>query len=304
MMPQGMAWTQLKPKIAPPRKAVVRKHRDLFWYYVSERANIYRLRSDGHPFPWTDDPILKNYHFTNVQRKHDKGTKKLYELLDRTWDKHRKRTRIIPWYVIQYRLPNYHTLFEEYGWIPLKFNRKVWEGRIAKVKEKHGKWFTSAHIVLQSNFQQSRDKNYLDYLEGISRQYDNLCDRLRDADTMEKCFRLMKSYHGMGGFTAYEVMIDLCFVGVKPYGFLDEFANAGPGCKEGIDLIYPNREKLTYTQAMERLRDNQEHAFERLRLLPPPDTLTLQDIEFNLCEFSKYMKIKYDTGRKRRYAPA
>ena len=51
----------------------------LFYYYVTERYNIYKKRELGIPAPWTDDPILKEYKFTNVRREHDRTSKWLIE---------------------------------------------------------------------------------------------------------------------------------------------------------------------------------------------------------------------------------
>ena len=302
-MPQGEKWLEIKPRVAPPHKGVIKKHRDLFWKYIAERYNIYLLKEkEKLPMPWTDDPILIEYHFTNVYRKHDRGSCWLYDALLKD-KKNGLDIKQMVWRIIQYRLPNYHTLFEDHGWIPYKFKRQVWLRRLYQTKEKHGRWFTNAHIVLQSNFEQSRGQNYLDYLAGISENFDEFWSKFVMIETMEEGFRLLKRMKGLGGFTSYEIMIDICTIGIKPKRFLNEFANPGPGCKEGIDLIYPNRTNMTYFEAMERLRNNQHRAFDRLGLAPPPEELTIQDIEFNLCEFSKYMKIHYDTGRKRRYRP-
>lgn len=298
-MPQGDSYTELKKRIAPSHKSVIKEHRDIFWYYVSERYQIFlRRKVEEKEFPWTEDPILRDYRFTNVFRLFDKGTLKLIDLLD-TLDEFKYKQDVI-WRVVQYRWPNYHTLFEEYGWIPQGFNKKKWLKRIDRVKSKHGKWHTSAHIVLQSNFKQSRAENYMHYLGLLDGQFEEFSSGILDAPNMEAAFKHVLKYKGFGGFTAYEILIDLCYIGILPESFLEQFANPGPGCKEGIDLIYPNRSSMSYQQAMIKLRDNQERAFERLKL-PAPPRLTLQDIEFCLCEISKYIKIKHGVGRRRRY---
>ncbi len=298
-MPQGSAWLEVKKRIAPQHRRLIKGHRDLFWYYVSERWNIYERRESGREFPWTKDPILRDYHFTNVSRFFDKGTGRLLFLLaDSTDDLMNLQDAI--WWVVQYRWPNYHTLYEDYGWIPHNFNRKRWLRRIERTKEKHGKWHTSAHIVLQSNFKQTRAENFLYYLGLLDDSFDDFCDGILDAPNMETAFRHVIKYKGFGGFTAYEILVDLCYIGLLPDEFRDQFANAGPGCREGIDLIYPNRTHMGYTVAMEHLRDTQGRAFKRLGLQSPP-RLLLQDIEFCLCEFSKYVKILHGTGKRRKY---
>ena len=49
-----------------------------FEYWVIERQSINVLKK-VQPFPWTDDEILQNYHFTNVKREDDKVSKWLID---------------------------------------------------------------------------------------------------------------------------------------------------------------------------------------------------------------------------------
>lgn len=41
---------------------------DLYWYFAYERQNIFLKKLEGKPYPWTDDPILKEYKFCNSYR--------------------------------------------------------------------------------------------------------------------------------------------------------------------------------------------------------------------------------------------
>ena len=54
---------------SPPK---LRAGWDWFWYYAAERQQIYWRRLKGQPPPWTDDPILSAYRFTNVYRAADR----------------------------------------------------------------------------------------------------------------------------------------------------------------------------------------------------------------------------------------
>src|ERR1051325_10786125 len=46
----------------------------LFWWWISERHAIYLKRARGDAKPWTTDPILQLYKFTNPFRENDRGT--------------------------------------------------------------------------------------------------------------------------------------------------------------------------------------------------------------------------------------
>jgi hypothetical protein len=307
-MPQGNAWNKIKAEIAPEDKRVIRENRDLFWSYISDRNQIWVRRNRGEKPPWTDDPILQRNHFTNVFRRYDAGTQHLVDLISTNLKRAPKgnvRQSVI-WWVIQYRLPNYPALFEKYGWIPRKFLAAQWLRRIERMHAQGYPWFTNAHIVLQSNFGQSRADNYMMYLKGIDENLEQIVDGILKARTMEEAYRSLLKTKGLGPFTCQEVLIDLTYFGVIPEEWRDEFAIAGPGAMQGVDLIYPQAKQggqRGYLEAMRTLRDNQHKAFRRLKIPKPVHSLVLHDIEFSLCEFSKYVKIMHGTGRGRLYRP-
>ena len=43
-----------------------------YWYFAAERQEIFHNRLLGMPAPWTLDPILANYKFTNAYRASDR----------------------------------------------------------------------------------------------------------------------------------------------------------------------------------------------------------------------------------------
>src|SRR5215217_5191967 len=45
---------------------------DTFWYFAAERQAVFFERLKGRPYPWTKDPILRRYKFTNAYRASDR----------------------------------------------------------------------------------------------------------------------------------------------------------------------------------------------------------------------------------------
>src|SRR5437868_2515082 len=43
-----------------------------YWQFAAERQRIFFRRLDGTPPPWTDDPVLSEYKFTNAYRASDR----------------------------------------------------------------------------------------------------------------------------------------------------------------------------------------------------------------------------------------
>lgn len=46
---------------------------------MQERESIRLKKEAGAPWPWTEDPILREYKFTNVKREHDRTSRLLIE---------------------------------------------------------------------------------------------------------------------------------------------------------------------------------------------------------------------------------
>src|SRR5215468_11126801 len=57
------------PRIAPLKPSPVY---DTYWRFAAERQEIFFRRLERQPPPWTDDPILLNYKFTNAYRASDR----------------------------------------------------------------------------------------------------------------------------------------------------------------------------------------------------------------------------------------
>src|SRR5579871_3589055 len=51
--------------------AVVSEVYDTYWRFAAERQSIFFRRTRGTPPPWTTDPVLATYKFTNAYRASD-----------------------------------------------------------------------------------------------------------------------------------------------------------------------------------------------------------------------------------------
>ena len=45
---------------------------DLYWYFATERQNIFIKKKRGEKAPWTNDEILQKYKFCNSYRVNDR----------------------------------------------------------------------------------------------------------------------------------------------------------------------------------------------------------------------------------------
>ena len=62
---------------------MIKKELDLFLYWIAERHTIYLKKEGGRSRPWTTDPILNTYKFTNPFRQNDRATKELSKRINK-----------------------------------------------------------------------------------------------------------------------------------------------------------------------------------------------------------------------------
>ena len=121
----------------------------LYVHMIKERYKI-RLRKDvrKEPAPWTDDPILKEYRFTNVRREHDRESiwfiKNIAENVEVSYE-----DKLLN--AILFRAFNKSKTSEIIG-MPLKFDnidREAIRAKIQAHEKAHPEyvWFTSAFIT-------------------------------------------------------------------------------------------------------------------------------------------------------------
>jgi hypothetical protein len=117
----------------------------LFWQYIALRHGVYKKKNiEKLPPPWTTDATLQEYKFTNVFRDLDPGTRYVIE-------------KIIPnvtnfedllFNLIIYRLYNKPTTSDAVEWQEVgKYDKKIFEKRLRKLKETGEKIFTNAYMV-------------------------------------------------------------------------------------------------------------------------------------------------------------
>lgn len=251
-----------------------------FFGWINERHRIWVRRNDGAPKPWTDDPILQQYKFTNAFRQLDRGTIALQEMLD-----HDAEPYLIVFNVIWYRLFNLDVHATGLGFVD----------DLDRVHEYFhsckGKVFTSAHMTTGVAGEDKVDT----YLQAVD-MASEYCNWIADnAATMEEMFRNLLHLYMVGKFVAYEIVCDLRFTKVladAPDKL--SWANVGPGAKRGMI-------RLGLEPSVDSMRDLLVMAPQHLgdHVLNAPVPFELREIEHSLCEFDKYERVRTGVGRPR-----
>ena len=301
---------------------------------VTERYRIHTKKDVlGEEKPWTEDPILQQYKFTNVRREHDRQTKELIRLVSHNPDLTLKE-KIANTFL--FRAWNNAETFTTFGgpWkLHVVYNPLTKESarvvyNLASAEQPDRLWFSSAYN--QGGTKQSWSKLCPEDPEqlavepdiplrvfhvGVWLGRDNVIQRILASKDQKECFETIKSVRGFADFLAYQVFVDLTYIEDFPFSE-NEFVVAGPGCKRGIDNLFIDKAGMTYEECLFWLRDRFDKLMYRMEekglwdnsdpwnpdklffdLKPYDRRMNIMSLENCFCEFSKYMKALEGSGR-------
>jgi len=283
-----------------PNIAYHKKNFEDFWVFVYERQMIWYKRFIlKQPWPWTMDKILRKYKFTNVYRELDVGT---LWLLKKIVKPNKGNPKNLFFQIILYRLLNRVQTFED-AFLPTYENwkykacRTQFRKALYTIRKAERPVFTSAHLTLVTIEQ------YISNLTHMHKELKRIIDECDQAPILQRVHKIIKSnVRKCGDFIAAEIITDLMYAKVIPFNE-DDWVHAGPGCKVGIELIFPkaaaNKE---WMEMIQLLRSRQRRVFQELKLkfqYYDGKDLSLKNIEHSLCEFGKYWKLKNKCGKAR-----
>lgn len=249
---------------------------DKFIYFVNERELMRRRRECGGAWPWSEDPILQHYHFCNIRREDDRGTKELRALrIELDLAMHKR-----PEYYACARLFNYAPSVQAYyAHGPEYLQERLDRGE---------KVFHTAYVV--STCGKSMDK--IQYC-------DELIKKVREAYvsnlSCQDAFDCLRKIDGLGSFMCGQIVADLKHDQYLHYApDWETFAVMGPGSKKGLDILFGVG--TTETNFKERIN------FLNMNVMGVIPSLHRQDLQNCLCEFQKFMRyVTNGQGRRRIY---
>lgn len=265
-----------------------------FFSFCKKRHSLYLNKEVfKKEYPWSDDPILNEYRFTNVYRELDKGTQ---YYINKIANNNRLGNQQLLYFTVAYRLCNdidnfeivYPTLFKNI--IDLKVYHEMHDN-VLKSVAKNGRFFNSAYCVF-TGMKRGDDKyhEYCKLLTWVSENIDWLTSQLESSETAEQAYKVIQKIPYTGTFIAYEIYSDLLYTKLLNKFSENEFVNIGVGAIDGINIIFGTEfKKWHQKQALPyflKLWGCQDEYWEF-------DKLTWRNIEHSLCEYRKYHNIKY-----------
>lgn len=285
----------------------------LFLYWMVERHKIYIKKENGDPWPWTKDPILKEYKFTNPFRQNDAVTKELKLRLREVKGELGILRRIVIFRMFNW--PPTYDLLASKGLVD------TWNtGKAINVLRKYAaegnKVFTGAYIITNSGSERPKIDLVCEAINEMIKWDNRILSNIKNLNTLEGAVEELSKYKMVGAFIAYELVTDLRHTSIlKKAKDIYTWANPGPGCKRGIHRLLfetvrgdkPRGSMVDYQSVMQKLIPLANDAF--TEVLVPSGTpgmrdmvfakVEMRDIEHSLCEFDKYMRVKKGEGRPR-----
>lgn len=294
-------------------KVILKKRAEEFWLYVAERQIIwYKKEAMATLPPWTCNEILQRYHFCNNYRELDSGTKLLKSVLDRC----RTRGEILLT-SLAYRFfnrPEWLTTMHPHPLHPKLWNTADEINKIDAWRASGGTIFSRAYRIRQFPvFGTKRKEKHVQACMAIERAVEHIKDRVADMLHAEDPAGVYNALVGhipmVGEFLAMQVILDLTYVGFFEQGWAtaDNLCVVGPGAKAALDYLssgkvgawvaprYITSLAAVQEEALEKALEKALNAKGwRLKDVTPYDLgpMDRSNIEFALCEFHKYTRLR------------
>jgi hypothetical protein len=275
-----------------------------FWYFAAERQAMFYRRLADSTGPWTDDPILQRYRFTNSYRASDRVSQFLIREVQYRPDRSDASAELFfrtMLFKVFNRIETWQKLERQLG--PITW-RTIDLNQVASVLERLARQgipvYSSAYIMPPPRLGYCR--KYENHLALIAQMMaDEIPERVERARSFRTVFEIMRTYPGIGGFLAFQYAIDLNYSAMLSFDEKD-FVVAGPGAIDGIAKCFENTNGMKPEDIIMWMTERQDIEFARLgivfkdlfgRRLQPVDCQNI------FCEISKYARVAYPELRGR-----
>jgi hypothetical protein len=213
---------------------------DTYWRFASERlAMFYRRRRDPVG-PWTTDPILRLYRFTNVFRATDRVSQYLIRDVQYRADRSQEPREVF-FRTLLFKIFNKIETWEALEAVrgPLSWrnvNLDALDRTLTVLHSRGRAIYSAAYIMPAPPF--GRERKHSNHLALIARMMDDrLPDYLHKAPDLKNVYDRILAYPGLGRFLAFQYAIDLNYSTLLDF---DEsaFVVAGPGALDGISKCF------------------------------------------------------------------
>lgn len=282
-----------------------------YWHFAAERQEVFFRRARAETRPWTDNPVLAIYKFTNAYRASDRVSQYLIRHVIYRDDLPNAPSEVF-FRILLFKLFNkietWELLEDSLGPIIFEDYRFAAYDEILSCAMRTGQRIYSAAYIMPPGSRafgrSAKHQNHLLLLERM--MADRLADRLAQTRTMQEGFEKLRAYPTIGDFLAYQFITDINYSELTDFSEMD-FVVPGPGARDGLRKCFVDPGGLNEPELIRLMADLQEHEFERLGLNFQSlwgRRLQLIDCQNLFCEVDKYARVAHPqiegkTGRVR-----
>ena len=268
----------------------------LYWYWAAERQNIFFTRLAEKPAPYTDDPILQKYKFTNAYRASDRVSQYLIRNVIYSQDGYEYTPEDMVFRVLLFKRFNKISTWQwvEKHLFPVTldgFDLARYIQAFDQLKQQESVYNTAYNAGRVRGPYDSKFGNHLLALKQAEQT--GLYQRILEATSLKRVAALIREMQGVGDWLAYQFSIDLNY---SPYINFDEndYVWCGPGAISGIKKCFVGSYKAEdYEKIVRHMVDVQGGIFDLFGLKFQDlygRPLHLIDCQNIFCELSKYTR--------------
>jgi thymidylate kinase len=296
-----MVFTKLAPAI--PSEVY-----DTYWRFAAKRQDVFFKRAYHALPPWTNDPILSHFKFTNAYRASDRVSQFLIRNVIYQGD---QRPDEVFFRTILFKLFNkietWELLENSLGPMTARiFDINSLDDVLTRAMARKQTIYSAAYIMPSGgkHGEPKKHRNHLALLRNMLA--DDVPERITHMKRMRDVFELLLSYPMIGDFLAYQYATDLNYSELTSFSEM-EFVVPGPGARDGIRKCFKDLGGLNEADIIKLVADRQEKEFERLEIEFKSlwgRSLQLIDCQNLFCEVDKYARHAHPdivgiTGRTR-----
>ena len=282
-----------------------------YWRFAAERQAVFFRRARGETRPWTDNPVLAIYKFTNAYRASDRVSQYLIRHVIYRDDLPRSPREVF-FRIVLFKLFNKIETWEllERALGPITFEDyrfAAFDAVLSRAMKAGRRIYSAAYIMPPGSRAFGRSAKHQNNLLLLERMMaDRLAERLAQIRTMQEAFEKLRAYPTIGGFLAYQFITDINYSEITDFSEMD-FVVPGPGARDGLRKCFVDPGGLNEPELIRLMADLQEQEFERLGLNFQSlwgRPLQLIDCQNLFCEVDKYARVAHPqvvgkTGRVR-----
>ena len=287
-------------RLSPAKPTIVY---DTYWRFAAERQEVFFRKFEGKAPPWTEDPIIQKYKFTNAYRASDRVSQFFIRRViydgDQTPNEVFFRTIL---FKLFNRIETWELIKRECGqvcWKDYTFAR--FDSVLTRALARGTRIYSAAYIMppVHGFGTKKKHQGHLKLLELMMTT--ELPARVADARSMRQVFDLLRSCPGLGDFLSYQYAIDLNYGPITNFSEM-EFVVPGPGAREGIRKCFETLGGLNEVEIIRLVAERQSEEFQRLgirfrSLWGRP--LQLIDCQNLFCEVDKYSRMAHPSIKGR-----